>query len=56
MPPLICEKCRREIKPGEDVSFVGMDYDELVERRIMLSEEAIVVHASCAKEADDGAA
>lgn len=45
MNPLLCERCGRGIVPGDAVEFVGIDPDD--DRRIFLSDELLVVHATC---------
>jgi hypothetical protein len=44
MGPLICERCGKEIKPGQNVQFVGCDYDELVAARV-ITDRQVVIHA-----------
>lgn len=44
---MICSKCNKEIKPGENVSIIGVD--ELLKegRRIFTGDETIVTHEAC---------
>jgi hypothetical protein len=42
--PFLCEKCHREILPGDNVIFTTLDGEEL---RIIYNDDYIVVHETC---------
>jgi len=44
----VCERCGREIQPGQMVSFVGKSDEELAEQRIILGDDLVLVHAEAA--------
>lgn len=50
--PLICERCGQEIRPGSMVEFIGEDIEE---QRIVVADEALVVHATCPSEGGEAA-
>lgn len=41
----VCERCGKEIVPGQLVTFIGMTEEELIEQRIILSDELVMAHA-----------
>ena len=45
--PLLCDKCGQEIKPGQKVNMIGLD--DLAERRIIVDDQPLVVHADPAE-------
>jgi len=48
--PLICDRCGHEIKSGSKVSIISTDPD--AENRIIVGDDAIVVHATCPEEGE----
>lgn len=50
---MTCSKCNKEIKPGENVSLLGVD--ELLKdgRRIFAGDETLVMHEVCPSSAGD---
>lgn len=41
----ICERCGKEILPGQNVTMPGMSDEEIAEKRIFTSDELLLVHA-----------
>jgi hypothetical protein len=44
VPHPICDRCGREIQPGQNVEFVGMTPEQLAEARIV-TDPMVMVHA-----------
>lgn len=49
---LMCDKCGKEIKPGDKVNMGGGEEGQ----RIFVSDELIITHEECPEEVSDAAA